>query len=152
AHRDLHLFAGEGRRYVLHLDDPVRNVAWRVLLAKLVTDLAADHIGEYPAVGQHDEQRHEEAPAGKVEVDDDRVLALADRGQCRIDLRGPDPHAVAVEDGIRAPEHEAAATCVDPEEIPLAPYPGEVREIGLVVPAAVGVTPEADGHRRHRLG
>jgi len=77
---------------------------------------------------------------------------LLHRGQYRVDLRGPDPHAVPVEGGVRAAEHETAAAGVDAEEVTLAPDPGEVREIRLAVPGAIRVPPEADRHRRHRLG
>ena len=136
----------------LHLEDPVGHVPRRVLVADLGTDPRLDVLVERLVALELDEQRHEELPARQVEIHDQRVLDLGHAQQRAIDLGGADAHAMAVQRGVRAAQHEAAAARIHAEEIAVPPHAGPLVEVRLAVAAAVLVAPEADGHRRQRFG
>jgi len=116
-------------------------VPGRVLRTEPAGDLAAQRVIQDRALGQRDEQRHEEPAPGQVQVDDERVRDLRDGFERGVDLRGADADAVPVQGGVAAAEHEAAAALVDLEEIALPPHPGKVGEVGLPVQLAVLVVP-----------
>src|SRR5262245_40249046 len=59
---------------------------------------------------------------------------------------------MAIERCVRAPEHEAAAPVIDPEEVTVAPDTGIVLKIGFQVALVVGIVPETHRHGGHRLG
>src|SRR5436190_19631327 len=82
------------------------------------------------------------------EAVDDLVEGLDDR----VEVAGPQPDATAVEGGVGATGDRARAVVGERDPVAMPPDPGEVLEVGGAVAAAIGVVPEADGHRRHRRG
>src|SRR5262249_15789165 len=72
--------------------------------------------------------------------------------QRAIDFRRADADAMAIQSRIRAAEHEAAATIVHPEEIPMAPDARVFAEVGIQIALVVRVVPKTHRHRGHGLG
>src|SRR5439155_13407827 len=67
----------------------------------------------------------------------------------RVELRGTDANAPAVERRVRATADHAAAALGDRDPVPVAPYAGVVCEVGGAISPSVGIVPEAGWHRRH---
>ena len=69
-----------------------------------------------------------------------------------IELARPEADSAAVQRGVRAPGDDAAAVVEELHPVALAPDAREVLEVGRPIARSVGVVPEPDRHRRHRLG
>src|SRR5262249_25877850 len=108
-HRHFHLLSGERVRDAGRLIDLVRRVPRRVVAAQRLADLRLECRVEGGAWCELYEQRHEETAIRKIEVDDERVLHFGQQRERTVDLRRADAYAVAVEGGVRATEHLAAA-------------------------------------------
>jgi len=61
-------------------------------------------------------------------------------------------HAPAVEGGVRPPGDQAGAAVGDLQPVAVPPDAGPRLEVGLAVALPARVVPEAQRHRRHRLG
>ena len=69
-----------------------------------------------------------------------------------VDLGRAHADAAAVDRRVRAAVDDRGAALGDLDPVAVAPDAGVHVEVALAVALAVGVVPEADRHRRHRLG
>src|SRR3712207_8017334 len=87
-----------------------------------------------------------------LHAEDDAVADLRDRLDRGVDVRRPHADAAAVQGGVRAAGDDAGAALGDLHPVAVPPDAGPRLEVGLAVPGPVGVVPEAQRHRGHRLG
>ena len=109
---------------------------------------ASSAVVELEARAEHDEQ---EQLVLLLEVDDEAVEHLVELLDDRVDLARPEPDAAAVERRVRAAGDHRAPALGEQDPVAEAPDARVVVEVRLAVARAVGVVPEGDGHRRHRL-
>src|SRR3990172_1830397 len=146
--RDLELLPRQRARDRGNRDDRVRRVPRRERRAQRPLDARLELGGELEARTQHDEEQELVLP---LEVDDEAVEHLVELLDDRVELARAEPDAAAVERRVRAAGDDGAAVLREPDPVAEAPDPREVLEVRLAVAGAVGVVPEGDRHRRHRL-
>ena len=117
-----------------------------------VPEPADERVVERRAVAEHDEERHPALRALARQVDDEGVDDLVERQHRAVDLGRPhaDPAAVDGRVGSSGDDRRAALGELDP--VPVAPDARERVEVARAVALPVLVAPEAERHRRHRLG
>ena len=115
-------------------------------------DRGAQLVGQLEPVAQDDEQLHPAVGPVSGQVDDERVGHLVERQHRAVDLARPHPDAAAVDRRIRAPVDDRAAPGGDLDPVAVAPDARVHREVRVAVALAILVPPQADRHRRHRLG
>ena len=91
------------------------------------------------------------ASPSRGHVDHQRVDDLGERQHRPVDLAGAHADAAAVDRRVRAPVDDALPRSVISIQSPWRQTPGYM-EVALAVALAVGVVPEVQRHRRHRLG
>ena len=88
-----------------------------------------------------------------VDVHDQAVDHLGSRPSiAAVELAGAHPDAAAVDGRVRAAVDHRRAGRRDLDPVAVAPDAREHVEVALAVALAVGVVPEEQRHRRHRLG
>ena len=90
--------------------------------------------------------------ASSPDVDDERVDDLVERQHGAVDLARAHADAAAVDRRVPAAGDDRRAALGDLDPVAVAPDAGVHLEVGLAVALAVGVVPEVQRHRRHRLG
>ena len=109
-------------------------------------------VVERGAGGEDDEQRQPVAAVAELGPDHQRLGQLRELVDHGVDVGAAEPDAVAVEGGVRPAGHDHAAALGHLHPVAVPPDAGEGGEVGVAVARAVGVVPEAQRHRRHRLG
>ena len=99
-----------------------------------------------------DEERHPVAAVGLLDADDERFPDLGKALDGLVDVGRAHADALPVEGGVGAAVDDDRAAVGEGDPVAVAPDAGVHVEVAVVVAAAVGVVPEADGHRRHGLG
>src|SRR4029079_14144875 len=100
----------------------------------------------------HDEQQQLTRPTLVVlQVHDETVRDLGQGLDDGVELGGAEAYATAVERRVAATRDGARAALADRDPVAVAPDAGDVLEVRRPVARAVGVTPEADWHRREGL-
>ena len=124
----------------------------RAVLADPPPDLGYQLIGQLLPLAQDDEHRHPAVRPLPGYVDDERVEHLREREHRPVDLARPHPDPASVDGGVRAPVDHRGSPVGDHDPVAVPPDPGVSVEVALAVARSVVVAPEADRHRRHRLG
>ena len=110
-------------------------------------------VEQRPGAQRDEQHQHADATAvGIFEVHDEAVVDTVDRLDHPVDLARADADSAAVQRGVGAAGDHAAAAIVERDPVAVPPHARVRIEVGRSVPRAVGVAPEADRHRRHRLG
>ena len=99
--RDLELLAGPGVRDGGHGDDVVGHVPGRGLGADRGLDRRDQVTGQLGSRSQHDEQCQPVPPVAELGADHQRLRDLRELVHDGVNVRAPQPHAVAVKSGIR---------------------------------------------------
>ena len=83
---------------------------------------------------------------------DQAVSDLGHRFDDRVEVARAEPHSPAIQRRVGPPGDDTSAISIEGDPVSVVPHAGEFLEVGAPVSRIVIVTPEADGHRRHRLG
>src|SRR5205807_10480745 len=152
AHGNLQLLTGQGARYARYLVNLVRHVPGRQLRRERGADRVLLLVAELASRRGHHEQDQPALGAEPARIHHQAVADFFDGLDHAVQLAGAHAHAAAVERGVRAAVDDEAAVGQHLDPVAVPPDPGVHLEIALPVPDAVGIVPEPDGHRRHRLG
>ncbi len=138
-----------------HREDRVGHVAGRQLGAQAAHDGGAQVVVERRARRErHEQHQLPHRPVGIValEVHDEAVGDLGQRLDHRVEVAGAEAHAAAVERGVGAARDHAGAVVGEGDPVAVAPHARIVGEVRARGASRRRVAPEADRHRRHRLG
>ena len=127
-------------------------MAGGAVLADALADPGDEVVVERGSVAEDDEERHEAFGAGQRQVEHECVDDLVEGEDGAVDLARTHPDAAAVDRRVGAARDDRGAAVGDLDPVAVAPDAREHLEVALAVAAAVGVAPEVDRHRRHRLG
>ena len=131
-------------------------MARRQRLAHLGLDARGQGLVEREPFAQHHEQRHPALAAQVFEVDDQAVQHLGQGLDGAVQLGCAHAHAVAVDRGVAAAvDDRAGGADLGPgdqaDPVAMAPDAGVHVEVAVLQAAAVGIAPQVQRHRRHRL-
>ena len=131
----------------------IESGTWRGerLLRSAVTSRSRSSSGSSPSDGDDEQDELARTAVGVLEVHDEAVVDLAELLDDAVEVGRADAHAAAVERGVGAAGDHEAAALGEAHPVTHPPDAGVHVEVGGAVAAAVGVAPEADGHRGHRL-
>ena len=132
--------------------DLVRHVPGRELGPERGAEPGGQVVVQLAARGRHHVQ---DQPALGAELAGVHHQAVGDLGKAldhAVELAGAHPDPAAVEGGVGAAVDDAAPVGQQLDPVAVPPDPGIGVEVAFPVPGATRIVPEADRHRRHRLG
>src|SRR5919199_636150 len=151
-YRHLYLLTVERPGDFGYLQDLIRHMPGRGILADAAFDLVHQPVVELRAFFEDDEERHRGAPVRPLYVYDEAILDLLDLLDGAVDLARPHPYPSAVYGRVAPAVDNGAATRGDLDPVPVPPHSRIHVEVALPVPLSFGVIPEVQRHRGHGLG
>jgi hypothetical protein len=153
SNRQLADFSADRARDVLYLNDLLRHVERRRIVAQLCSDAVAQVLVQNQAGAKPHEQHYAHIP-GRAAIDllshRNALENLRHLIDLPVDLGGPNADASRVERGIAPPVNDVATVASDLRPIAMPPHVREILEVRGAIFLTIGIVPERHRHARKR--
>src|SRR5579884_3568027 len=132
--------------------DLIRHVVRRKVRAQPIFNVFLQLIRQFNTWTQHHKKRHIVTTTWALHPDNQTVKHLRYVLHHAIDLAAAHTNALAVDCRVRAAINHSAASGCNLYPVAMPPDSGEHLKVALAIAFALGIVPEVERHRRHRLG